>query len=118
MNTILTCLRWNGEHEDVDQGQNQHRQQHGQHQQGGTSPEGDFVSRDKWGCYQIYEKRPHATHELPSAPTLRWSHTSPRSMVGITGWMLTVLFESMLQSNSTHWQVCAEDQTGINSTLL
>ena len=43
MNTILTCLRWNGEHEDVDQGQNQHRQQHGQHQQGGTSPEGDLV---------------------------------------------------------------------------
>ena len=43
MNTVPTCLRWNGEHEDVDQGQNQHRQQHGQHQQGRTSSERDLV---------------------------------------------------------------------------
>ena len=43
VNTIPTCLRGNGEHEDVDQGQNQHRQQHGQHQEGGTSSERDLV---------------------------------------------------------------------------
>ena len=43
MNTVLTCLRGNGEHEDVDQSQNQHRQQHGQHQQGRTSSERDLV---------------------------------------------------------------------------
>ena len=43
MNTVLTCLRGNGEHEHVDQGKNQHRQQHGQHQLGRMSPEGDLV---------------------------------------------------------------------------
>ena len=43
VNTVPTCLRGNGEHEHVDKGQNQHRQHHGQHQQGRTSPESDLV---------------------------------------------------------------------------
>ena len=47
MKTVLTCLRGNGEHEYVDQGKNQHRQQHGQHQQGRTSPERDLVAEKR-----------------------------------------------------------------------
>ena len=58
VNTALTWLRWNGEHEDIDQSQNKHRQQHGQHQKGGTSPESDLVV-DPLDLYAVlYEDHP------------------------------------------------------------